>query len=58
MGYTIKEGFKCADCNNSGLIDEVKKYKLNISKGSYSKKEIVIENAGDYIHELNKRNNL
>ena len=56
-GYTIKKGYECKSCNNTGYIDIIDKYNLNISKGSIQK-EIFLEGKGDYCDTLNKRNDL
>jgi len=56
-GIIIKDNCGCTKCNNTGTIDSTKKYNLNITKGS-DLTEIVVKGMGDYIKELNKRNDL
>ncbi len=58
LGYTIKEEFKCDKCDSTGLRKKKEEYNLNIKKGSYDGKEIVLEKKGDYNKEFDIRSDL
>ena len=58
LGYTIKDDCKCDKCDSTGLRKKKEEYNLNIKKGTYDGKEIVLEKKGDYIKEFNIRGDL
>ena len=58
LGYTIKEDCKCPKCNGTGLKTKKEQYNLNIKKGSYDGKEIILKEKGDYNKEFNLRGDL
>ena len=58
LGYTIKEDCKCDKCSGTGLKNKTEEYNLNIKKGSYDGKEIVLKEKGDYNKEFNLRGDL
>lgn len=57
-GFIIKEGFECKECECTGLIEENKKYKLNINKGNIDGKDLIIKNKGNYNPELDTRGDI
>lgn len=57
-GFIIKEELKCKKCKGEGVRIKKNEYDLNIKKGSYHNKEIVLKNKGDYIKELDLKGDL
>ena len=57
-GFMIKPGYECSRCSQSGIINKRYKYNLNISPGTEDGKEIKLEGSGNYIREIDKRNDL
>lgn len=57
-GYQIKEDKKCIKCKGDGFRKKKTDYDLNIKKGCYNDKEIILKNKGDYIKELDLNSDL
>ena len=57
-GFTIKEENKCSKCDGEGQKIKNMEYDLNIKKGSYNNKEIILKNKGDYIKNLDLKGDL
>jgi DnaJ-class molecular chaperone len=58
LGYTIKEDCICDKCDSTGLKKKREEYNLNIKKGSYDGKEIILEKKGDYNKDFDIRGDL